>query len=37
MIGRRKRDGNHSPKKNNSIHREIKKIVTQFLTATKQK
>jgi hypothetical protein len=38
-MGRRKRDGNHSPQKNNliQIQREIKKMDSKFLTPTKQR
>jgi hypothetical protein len=38
-MGRRKRDGNHSPPKNNSyrIQREMKKTDTQFQIPTKQR
>jgi hypothetical protein len=38
-MGRRKRDGKHSPQKNNliQIQREMKKMDTQFLTPTKQR
>jgi hypothetical protein len=37
-MGRQKRDGNHSPPKNNLIQdsEEIKKMDTQVLTPTKQ-
>jgi hypothetical protein len=38
-MGRRKRDGNHSPQKNNliQIQREFEKMDTKFLTPTKQR
>jgi hypothetical protein len=37
-MGRRRRDGNHSPQKKIQyrIQREIKKMDTQFLTLAKQ-
>jgi hypothetical protein len=38
VIGRQKRDGNHSPPKNKfyRIQREMKKMGAQFHTSTKQ-